>query len=78
MCVVLITCWVASRGGKVGFYGFVYLTKKTKKPGKVDFFVFYGFWNFYFSSKFCAQTIIFYYNFIFNLHEFTLPLASTA
>jgi len=35
----------------------------------------------FFSYKFCAQTIrilFFDYNFIFNLHKFTLPLASAA
>jgi len=40
------------------------------------FLVFFRFLIFLY--KFCAQTIIFYYNFIFNLHELTLPLASTA
>ena len=41
-------------------------------------FCFLMVFRFFFSHKFCAQTIIFYYNFIFNLHEFTHPLASTA
>jgi len=50
-----------------------------KKPRKVDFFGFYGFLDISFSYKFCAQTmriLFFNYNFIFNLREFTFPLAT--
>jgi len=50
---------------------------KNQKPLKVEFVWFFNglFFRFLiFSYKFCAQTIIFYYNFIFNLHEFTFPL----
>jgi len=53
---------------------------KVKRTRNVDFFDF-GYRLLFFSYKFCAQTmrlLFLNYNFIFNLHEFTLPLESAA
>jgi len=58
---------------------FCFLNQKNSKSPIFLFLV--VFLILFFSYKFCAQTIrllFLYYNFIFNLHEFTLPLASAA
>jgi len=51
---------------------------KGGKTKNLERSIFIGFLDIsFFSYKFCAQAIrmlILYYNFIFNLHEFTLPL----
>ena len=65
--------WLHSGVEKMGFKVLVFLNQKPRKFGFIWFLDFY-----FFLYKFCTQTIIFYYNFIFNLHEFTLPLVSTA
>lgn len=54
---------------------------KNQKPRMVEFLVFMIFFDIIFLYKFCAQSIwllFLYYNFIFNLHEFTLALVSAA
>lgn len=54
---------------------------KKQKPRMVEFLVFMIFSILFFLYKFCAESIwllFLYYNFVFNLHEFTLPLVSAA
>ena len=58
------------------FFKYCFLCFFKPKNSKVQIL---GFLCINFWYKFCAQIIrllFLYYNFIFNLHEFTLPLAS--
>ena len=63
------------------FLVLVFVCFLNQKPRKFKFLFFYMFWILIFWYKFCTQTIrllFLYYNFIFNLHKFTLPLAFAA
>jgi len=58
-------------------FKFLFFSLKTKKTRKLELLVFMVFRGIIFWYKFCARTVrllFLYYNLIFNLYEFTLPL----